>query len=128
VVLFLELGPKNTSLRAYFPPLPLLSSSCAFEYPNKSKPTKPNNKAVYLAENNLHWQRLLRRITELDYLEKEQRESDLLFYDATERYLNFKKDHPDWDAKLQLRHVASYLGMSPETLSRIRKNLIPEVN
>ena len=81
-----------------------------------------------IAENNLHWQRLLRRITELDYLEKEQRESDLLFYDATERYLNFKKDHPDWDAKLQLRHIASYLGMSPETLSRIRKNLIPEVN
>ncbi|MCL2169512.1 MAG: Crp/Fnr family transcriptional regulator [Defluviitaleaceae bacterium] len=76
-----------------------------------------------IAEDNFHWQRLLRKITELDYLEKEQRESDLLFYHATERYLNFKKEHPNWDAQVQLRYIASYLGMSPETLSRIRKNI-----
>jgi len=78
---------------------------------------------LQIAEQGFIWQRLLRKITEAEYLEKEQRESDLLFYDAKERYLKFKEEHPDWDNKIQLRHIASYLGMSPETLSRIRKGL-----
>ena len=73
-----------------------------------------------VAECSLSLQRLLRKITEAEYLEKEQRESDLLFYDAGERYSNFKEAHPDWDSKLQLRYIASYLGVTPETLSRIR--------
>lgn len=77
---------------------------------------------LQIAENNLNWQRLLRKFAETDYLEKEKRESDLLFYDAKERYLNFIENHPDWADKIQLRHIASYLGMSPETLSRIRKS------
>ena len=78
---------------------------------------------LQVAEHSFSWQRLLRKITELEYLEKEQRESDLLFYDSKERYQNFKAEHPDWDKKIQLRYIASYLGITPETLSRIRKNL-----
>ena len=78
---------------------------------------------LQIAEQSFSWQRLLRKQAETDYLEKEQRESDLLFYDARKRYQNFKMEHPDWDNKIQLRYIASYLGMSPETLSRIRKNM-----
>jgi len=78
---------------------------------------------LQVAEHSFSWQCLLRKFTEAEYLEKEQRESDLLFYDARERYLHFKEAHPDWDEKIQLRHIASYLGMSPETLSRIRKSM-----
>ena len=78
---------------------------------------------LQISEHSLSWQRLLRKFTEAEYLEKEQRESDLLFYDAKERYQNFVKEHPDWDSRIQLRYIASYLGMTPETLSRIRKDL-----
>jgi CRP-like cAMP-binding protein len=81
------------------------------------------DKILQIAEHNLSWQKLLRKITETDYLEKEQRESDLLFYDAKTRYQNFIMKHPDWDSRVQLRYIASYLGISPETLSRIRKDM-----
>ena len=73
-----------------------------------------------LADKNLQWQILLRKNIEADYLEKEKRESDLLYYDAKERYLHFIYEHPDWDARIQQRFIASYLGMTAETLSRIR--------
>jgi len=78
---------------------------------------------LQIAEHSFRWQCLLRKAADADYLEKEKRESDLLFYDAKERYLNFTKERPDWENRIQQRHIASYLGMSPETLSRIRKNL-----
>ena len=81
------------------------------------------DKILQIAEHSLSWQRLLRKITEIDYLEKEQRESDLLFYNAKERYQNFIMEHPNWDNRIQQRYIASYLGISPETLSRIRKDL-----
>ena len=78
------------------------------------------DRILQMAENNLLWQRLLRKMMEVEYLEKEQRESDLLFFDSKERYRNFVTAHPDWDKRIQLRHIASYLGMTAETLSRIR--------
>jgi len=77
-----------------------------------------------LAEQNILWQKLLRKSAEIDYLEKEKRESDLLYFDVKERYLNFIKEHPDWAERIQQQYIASYLGMTPETLSRIRSKSI----
>ncbi|MGB8699773.1 MAG: Crp/Fnr family transcriptional regulator [Thermosynechococcaceae cyanobacterium] len=37
-----------------------------------------------------------------------------------ERYENFLTDHPTLEDKIALGHLASYLGMTPETLSRLR--------
>ena len=73
-----------------------------------------------LADKSLQWQQLLRKNIEADYLEKEKRESDLLYYDAKDRYLHFTEEHPDWEQRIQQRFIASYLGMKAETLSRIR--------
>ncbi|MGI6508711.1 MAG: Crp/Fnr family transcriptional regulator [Saccharofermentanales bacterium] len=39
---------------------------------------------------------------------------------AREKYLWFKKTHPDLVGRLKQVHVASYLGITPETLSKIK--------
>jgi CRP-like cAMP-binding protein len=40
---------------------------------------------------------------------------------AEEQYVNFKKKYPAIDQRVPQHQVASYLGISPETISRIRK-------
>jgi len=42
---------------------------------------------------------------------------------ALDRYLDFVASYPTLSQRVPLRMLASYLGMSPETLSRIRKKL-----
>ncbi|WP_424989424.1 Crp/Fnr family transcriptional regulator [Flagellimonas sp.] len=42
---------------------------------------------------------------------------------AEERYLKLMKEHPYLFQKAKLGHIASYLGITPQSLSRIRKNL-----
>jgi len=43
-------------------------------------------------------------------------------YSALERYEHLLKNHPEYLQRVPLIHIASYLGMTPENLSRIRKN------
>ena len=42
---------------------------------------------------------------------------------AEDRYLKLMKEHPLLFQKAKLTHIASYLGITPQSLSRIRKNL-----
>jgi len=42
---------------------------------------------------------------------------------AVERYLDFLKTYPSIAEHVPLRHIASYLGITPEALSRIRREL-----
>ena len=51
---------------------------------------------------------------------KMYRENGFLVENAAERYLHFKKRHPDLSERIPLKHIATYLGIAPESLSRIR--------
>lgn len=51
------------------------------------------------------------------------RENDFLVENATERYIHFKKLYPIICECVKQHHLASYLGIAPESLSRIRKAL-----
>ena len=51
------------------------------------------------------------------------RENGFLVENATERYLHFKKMFSGLCDKIPQKHIATYLGITPETLSRIRSSL-----
>jgi CRP-like cAMP-binding protein len=49
------------------------------------------------------------------------RENDLITKSATERYLDLKHDYPGIEKRVSQTHIASYLGITPVSLSRIRR-------
>jgi CRP-like cAMP-binding protein len=52
-----------------------------------------------------------------------ERNRSMLFMSPEERYLNLMKTRPKVIANIPQHYIASYLGIQPESLSRIRKRL-----
>jgi len=76
-----------------------------------------------ILDSHVCWQIVSRKLAELLYIIKEKREYELLMNSAQERYLQFLDDYPNLEERLNNYHIASYLGITPESLSRIRTNL-----
>lgn len=66
------------------------------------------------------WAAVARLIAEHFYVVKERREFELLQLSARERYERFEDEYPGLAARIPQYHVASYLGITPVALSRIR--------
>lgn len=49
--------------------------------------------------------------------------SEMFADDATTRYRKFSARYPHIIARVPLRHIANYLGIAPQSLSRIRQQL-----
>lgn len=56
-------------------------------------------------------------------LYQKSRKSPVISQDATTRYLEFLENYPTLTNRIALSHIASYLGVTQQSLSRIRKNL-----
>jgi CRP-like cAMP-binding protein len=67
------------------------------------------------------WERIARKYTEHIYNIKELREASLLLHDAKERYQDFLILYPQLEKRIRQKHIATYLGIHPVTLSRLRK-------
>lgn len=65
-----------------------------------------------------------RLLAEYQYIRKYQRELAFLQYTAKERYLQLLTEHPEVVQQIPVKYIASYLGIEPESLSRIRRGLI----
>ena len=65
-------------------------------------------------------ERLARIISEQFFVIKEKREIELVTLEASERYEIFQKEHPNLENLIPQYHIASYLGITPTQLSRIR--------
>lgn len=66
-------------------------------------------------------ERAARRLAEQFFVNKEEREIDLVLCDASERYARFQTQFPGLEQQIPQYHVASYLGITPTQLSRIRR-------
>lgn len=71
-------------------------------------------------DQNPQLERLARQFTQHLYIGLVERLEDRAFCTARERYAHLLKRHPDITQRVSLGHIASYLGMSQETLSRVR--------
>ena len=65
-------------------------------------------------------ERLFRKIIESSYVNTVNRIESLQFHTADERYLDLLKEHKDVLKRVPLKYIASYLGITPVSLSRIR--------
>jgi CRP-like cAMP-binding protein len=66
------------------------------------------------------WETMYRQVLELAYIESIQRIESLITMDAKARYKILLRDHPEIIQRLPSRIVADYLGISQETLSRLK--------
>ncbi|WP_239615589.1 Crp/Fnr family transcriptional regulator [Cohnella mopanensis] len=69
------------------------------------------------------WERLGRILTEQLFVKKETRERELLLLSAEERYRLFNAKYGHLAEQIPQYHIASYLGITPVALSRIRRKL-----
>ena len=77
-----------------------------------------------LAQQNLNWIYFLKKIAEQQYIELEKRIFQLQKTDAAMRYADLMKNQPEYIQKIPLQYLASYLGITPRHLSRIRREFI----
>lgn len=70
------------------------------------------------------WERFGRLIAEYILTFVSTRNKSLLFKTPEERYLALMKERPKVMERVPQQYIASYLGIQPESLSRIRKRLM----
>ncbi|MEM9921553.1 MAG: Crp/Fnr family transcriptional regulator [Bacteroidota bacterium] len=75
-----------------------------------------------LADKHHDFERLIRVVVTNTMLSQQERISSILFHTAQERYEHILQIRPDITNRVPLMHIASYLGMTLETLSRIRNS------
>jgi CRP-like cAMP-binding protein len=77
----------------------------------------------HLFTNNPKFDRNFRVIVENRFVELENRVLQAISSTAEERYLSFLKQYPHLLSRLPNTQIASYLGITPEFLSKVRKDL-----
>jgi CRP-like cAMP-binding protein len=68
-------------------------------------------------------ERLGRLLTESSYVRRTRREFSFIMQSAEERYLTLLASHSQIIQDIPQKHIASYLGIKAESLSRIRRAL-----
>lgn len=118
---FIEAGGFAGAMSSYSTSMPAPFHIQALEKTRVLSALWEDVEAVYQRHPIL--ERLGRRIAEWLMVKKVSREREFLELDATERYLAFLQARPELIARLPNYHIASYLGMTDVSLSRIRQKL-----
>lgn len=81
------------------------------------------DKLMLLSKKHKSVNMLYSKVLESVYVAYEKRLIELISLDATERYLEMRKQIAQIDDLIPQYHIASYLGITPVQLSRIRKKI-----
>ena len=73
--------------------------------------------------NVKNWGLYGEKIYEKALVYNEDRTRDMILLTAEERYLKLMKTQPDVIKNVPLQYIASYIGIKPESLSRIRRQI-----
>lgn len=73
-----------------------------------------------LLQEKPQYEKYIRIFLEQIYIDLAERIEDLLFHTAKERYDKLVENTPNLLQRVNLKHIASYIGITQETLSRIR--------
>lgn len=76
-----------------------------------------------IADIIVGWDSIIQKIEAKQHRDKLDRRSQLVSQDATTRYLEFMEKFPNLINRIPLSYIASYLGITQSSLSRIRKNI-----
>jgi len=76
-----------------------------------------------LSQTIVGWDQIIHKIFQKALMQKLERRSPLVEQDATTRYLTFMQKFPQLANRIPLSYLASYLGITQSSLSRIRKNI-----
>lgn len=77
-----------------------------------------------LYKKDAYWQEFGRKMTEVIYLNAKKRIEELLYYSPEKRYNKLLKENPKIFQLVAQKHIASYLGVKPQSLSRIRNRTL----
>jgi CRP-like cAMP-binding protein len=83
---------------------------------------KPDLEKLYIEIPK--FERLMRIMFQKAFVAQQQRILGSISQSAEERYTSFVKKYPSLEQRIPQTQVASYLGITPETLSRVRKQQI----
>ena len=82
---------------------------------------KPDLEELFLKAPK--FERLFRILLQNAFIAQQQRILNSISQTAEERYLQFRTKYADIEQRVPQHQIASYLGITPETLSRIRRQL-----
>jgi len=76
-----------------------------------------------LYETHPNWARFGRLLAEQFFSYSQTRTEELLFFSPEERYIRLLDEHPNIIHRIPAYHIASFLGITNPSLSRIRKRI-----
>jgi CRP-like cAMP-binding protein len=83
-----------------------------------------NEKLILLREQSPLFVKLGQTLDEKSYIASQKRIDVTISYTAEEKVIYLMENHPQFLHRFPQSMLASYLGLTPETLSRVRKQLL----
>ena len=76
-----------------------------------------------ISDTIIGWEKIIQKINNKQHTDKIEKRSVLVSQDAATRYNEFIENFPTLANRVPLSFIASYLGITQSSLSRIRKNI-----